>query len=34
VALAKARDRCVIGHLVGGDHAEGDVLHALALDSA
>jgi hypothetical protein len=32
VALAKARDRRVIGPLVRRDHAVGDVLYALALD--
>jgi hypothetical protein len=33
VADAKARDRRVIGNLVGADHPEGDVLAAAALDS-
>jgi hypothetical protein len=28
VALAKARDRRVVGHLLGGDHAEGDITLA------
>ena len=32
VALAKARDRRVIGNLVGRDHPERDVLHAAPLD--
>ena len=32
VACAKAGDRRVVGHLVGGDHPEGDVLGAAALD--
>jgi hypothetical protein len=32
VALAKARDRRVIGHLVRGDHAVGNVLDAATLD--
>jgi hypothetical protein len=31
VALAKARDRRVVGRLVGADHARRDVLHAAAL---
>ena len=34
VALAKPRDRRVIGRLVGRDHPVGDVLHARALDRA
>jgi hypothetical protein len=34
VAGAKAGDRRVVGGLVGGDHAEGDVLAAAALDPA
>ncbi len=34
VALAKARDRRVIGDLVRCDHPEGNVLDALALDHA
>jgi hypothetical protein len=32
VACAKAGDRRVVGRLVGGDHPEGDVLRAAALD--
>jgi len=27
VALAKARDRRVIGHLIGRDHPNRDILH-------
>ena len=34
VANAKARDRRVVGGLVGADHPEGDVLSAAALDPA
>lgn len=33
MALTEARDRAVIGHPVGRDHAIGDVLDATALDS-
>ena len=32
MALDETRDRRVIGLLLGGDHAVGDVLDALALD--
>ena len=32
VAHPEAGDRGVVGHLVGADHAEGDVLAAAALD--
>lgn len=34
VMRPEARDRCVIRRLVGRDHAEGDVLAAVALDRA
>jgi hypothetical protein len=34
MANPKARDRRVVGDLVGADHPEGDVLAAAALDSA
>jgi len=33
VALAKARDRAVIGPLVRGDHTERNILHAAPLDT-
>jgi hypothetical protein len=32
VALAEARDRRVVGSLVGADHARSDVLDAAPLD--
>jgi len=34
VALAKARDRRVIGHLIGRDHPNRDILHTGPLDAA
>ena len=33
MALAKPRDRCVIGRAVGADHSRGDILHAATLDA-